>query len=59
MTWDKIVKILAGLAGGIAGMLGEWDIMLTVLACFMVKIWPISRAPRFLPNLPVRYQVLQ
>lgn len=36
MTWDKIVKMLAGIAGAIAGMLGEWDVMLTVLACFMV-----------------------
>ena len=36
MSWDKVVKILAAIAGGVAGMLGEWDIMLTVLACFMV-----------------------
>lgn len=36
MTWDKVVKILAGLVGAVAGMLGEWDVMLTVLACFMV-----------------------
>lgn len=36
MTWDKIIKWLAGLVGGIAGFLGEWDVMLTVLACLMV-----------------------
>lgn len=36
MTWDKVVKVLAGIAGGIAGLLGEWDVLLTVLACFMV-----------------------
>ena len=35
MTWDKIVKLLAGVAGAIAGLLGEWDILLTVLAAFM------------------------
>lgn len=36
MTWDKIVKGLAGIAGAVAGFLGEWDVMLTVLACLMV-----------------------
>ena len=36
MAWDKIVKWLAGIAGAIAGLLGEWDVMLTVLACLMV-----------------------
>jgi len=36
MTWDKIVKLLAGIAGGIAGLFGGWDLMLQVLLIFMV-----------------------
>lgn len=36
MTWDKIVKILAGAAGAIAGLFGGWDLMLQVLLIFMV-----------------------
>lgn len=34
--WDKIVKICAGIAGGIVGLLGGWDKMLMVLCVFMV-----------------------
>lgn len=36
MTWDKIVKWIAGIAGGIAGLLGEWNAMLTILALMML-----------------------
>lgn len=35
MTWDKIIKAAAAVAGGIAGLLGEWSMLLTVLAWFM------------------------
>jgi len=34
-TWDKFVKYLAAAGGCIAGFLGEWNVMLTVLACMM------------------------
>lgn len=36
MTWDKITKLLAGVAGAAAGLLGEWNVLLTILAWFMV-----------------------
>lgn len=36
MTWDKIVKMLAAVAGAIAGLFGGWDLMLRVLLIFMV-----------------------
>lgn len=35
MTWDKILKILAGVAGAVAGLFGEWNTMLTVLVVMM------------------------
>lgn len=35
MTWDKIVKALAGVAGAIAGLFGEWNTMLTILVVVM------------------------
>ena len=35
MSWDKILKILAGVAGAIAGLFGEWNTMLTVLVVMM------------------------
>lgn len=35
MTWDKIIKILAGIAGAIAGLFGEWTTMLTILVVVM------------------------
>ena len=34
--WDKIVKALAAAAGAVAGVLGEWNVMLTLLAWAMV-----------------------
>ena len=36
MSWDKIVKILSGLAGGIASLFGGFDTMLQVLVVCMV-----------------------
>ena len=36
MTWDKILKWLAGAAGAVAGLLGEWNVLLTILAIMMV-----------------------
>lgn len=35
MTWDKIIKWMAGIAGAIAGLFGEWNTMLTILAVVM------------------------
>ena len=35
MTWDKIIKIIAGVAGAIAGLFGEWTTMLTILVVLM------------------------
>ncbi len=35
MTWDKIIKLLAGVAGAIAGLFGEWTTMLTILVVLM------------------------
>ena len=35
MTWDKITKALAAACGAVAGLLGEWSALLTVLALFM------------------------
>lgn len=34
--WDKIIKALATVGGVIAGLLGEWNMMLTLLAIAMV-----------------------
>lgn len=33
--WDKIIKYLAAVSGAVAGFFGEWNVMLTVLACMM------------------------
>ena len=35
-SWDKCIAVCAGIAGGIAGLLGGFDKMLTVLCIFMV-----------------------
>ena len=35
-TWDRITKALAGIVGAAAGLLGEWNMLLTILAIFMV-----------------------
>lgn len=35
MTWDKVLKILAGIAGAIAGLFGEWTTTLTILMVVM------------------------
>lgn len=35
-TWDKIVKVLSGIAGGIASVFGGFDTMLQVLVVCMV-----------------------
>ena len=34
--WDKVLKGLCAAAGAIAGLLGEWNVLLSVLAGFMV-----------------------
>lgn len=36
MTWEKILKWLAGAAGAVAGLLGEWNVLLTILAIMML-----------------------
>ncbi len=35
MSWDKLVKALAAAAGAVAGLFGEWNTMLTILATAM------------------------
>lgn len=35
MTWDKILKFLAGVAGAICGLFGEWSTTLTILVAVM------------------------
>ena len=35
MTWDKVLKILAAVAGAICGLFGEWNTMLTILVVAM------------------------
>ena len=35
MTWDKILKFLAGIAGAIAGLFGEWSTTFTILVVVM------------------------
>ena len=48
MTWDKIIKWLAGIAGAIAGLFGEWNTMLTILVILMaadyVSGWIVAMA---------------
>ena len=33
--WDKLIKLGAAVIGGIAGILGEWNVLLSVLALSM------------------------
>lgn len=35
MTWDKILKLIAGVAGAIAGLFGEWTTTMTILVILM------------------------
>ena len=35
MSWDKVIKWIAGIAGAIAGLFGEWSTMLTILVVVM------------------------
>ena len=35
MSWDKIVKVLAAVAGAVAGLFGEWNTMLTIRVVMM------------------------
>lgn len=36
MKWEQVTKALAAVVGAAAGMLGEWNVLLTILALFMV-----------------------
>ena len=36
MNWDRITKVLAAVAGAVAGLLGEWNMALTILALLML-----------------------
>lgn len=33
--WEKVFKVIATVAGAIAGLFGEWDVMLTILLVVM------------------------
>lgn len=33
--WDKVVKTVCGVAGAVMGVFGEWNMLLTLLACAM------------------------
>ena len=35
MSWDKILKLIAGVAGAIAGLFGEWTTTMTILVILM------------------------
>jgi toxin secretion/phage lysis holin len=35
MTWDRILKALAAVAGAVLGLFGEWNEMLTILVVMM------------------------
>ena len=35
MAWDKIIKWIAGIAGAVAGLFGEWTVTLTILVVMM------------------------
>ena len=36
MKWERITKAVAAVLGAVAGLLGEWDVTLTVLVVLMV-----------------------
>lgn len=36
MKWDNVVKWMSGVAGALAGLMGEWNVLLTILAIMMV-----------------------
>lgn len=36
MARDRVVKLLAGAVGAVAGLLGEWNVLLTILAIMML-----------------------
>lgn len=36
MTWERLTKAVAAALGAVAGLLGEWDVTLTVLMIMMV-----------------------
>lgn len=36
MTWDRVTKAIAAACGAVAGLLGGWTMLLTILAWFMV-----------------------
>ena len=38
MSWDKIVKALAAVAGAIAGLFGPWNTMLTILVVVICQL---------------------
>ena len=50
MTWDKILKALAAVAGAICGLFGEWNTMLTILAVVMavdyISGWVVAACGR-------------
>ena len=36
MSWDNVTKTLAAALGAVAGLLGEWNVLLTILAILML-----------------------
>ena len=36
MSWDNLTKALAAAMGAVAGLLGEWNVLLTILAILML-----------------------
>lgn len=50
MTWDKILKALAAVAGAVAGLFGEWTTALTILVVLMaidyISGWIVAASGR-------------
>ena len=55
MNWERMTKGLAAVCGAVAGLLGKWTLMLTVLAALMgldyltgliVAWWAAAPRPR-------------